>query len=101
VLLAVSAETSYTDYIHIVSARSDRQVQAISQAIQERFAALRMRPIGVEGAGDWILLDFGDVVVHVFHHPAREFYDLEGMLIEAPRVQLTVPSEARAYEPMY
>ena len=101
VLIDVSAEASYTDYILVVSGRSDRQVQAIADWVQERLAALRVRPLGVEGAGDWVLLDFGDVVVHVFYHPVREFYDLEGLWIQAPRVPLAVPPEARAYEPMY
>jgi ribosome-associated protein len=101
VLLDVSAESSYTDYILIVSGQSDRQVQAISQAIQDRFAAHRLRPVGLEGTGEWTLIDYGDVVVHVFHHPTREFYDLEGIWSEVPRVHLSVPPEARAYGPMY
>src|SRR5207247_10180676 len=94
VLLDVGAEASYTDYILVVSGRSDRQVQAISDAIVEQMAARRLRPLGVEGRGDWILIDFGDVVVHVFYHPVRAFYDLEGMWIEVPRVPLDVPPEA-------
>jgi len=101
VLLDVSAESSYTDYILIVSARSDRQVQAISDHIIETFSARRVRPLGVEGVKDWVLIDFGVLVVHVFYHPVREFYDLEGLWIEAPRVPLAVPAESRAYEPMY
>jgi ribosome-associated protein len=100
-LLDVSAQSSYTDYIVIVSARSDRQVQAIADGVIDQFAKTRRRPLGVEGAGDWILLDFGDFVVHVFYHPTREFYDLEGMWIEATRVELTVPPEARAAPTMY
>ncbi|HJZ88666.1 MAG TPA: ribosome silencing factor [Polyangia bacterium] len=101
VLIDVSAESSYTDYILIVSGRSDRQVQAISDGILDACAARRVRPLGVEGVRDWVLLDFGGLVVHVFYHPVREFYDLEGLWIESPRVQLTVPPEARAYEPVY
>jgi len=101
VLLDVSAESSYTDYILIVSGRSDRQVQAISDYIVESMAARRLRPIGIEGVKDWVLLDFGALIVHVFYHPVREFYDLEGLWIEAPRVPLAVPAESRVYEPMY
>jgi ribosome-associated protein len=101
VLLDVSAESTYTDYILVLSGRSDRQVLAISQSILERCTARRMRPVGFEGTGEWTLIDFGDVVVHVFHHPTREFYDVEGLWSEAPRVHLSVPEDARAYGPMY
>ena len=61
-------------------------------------------PAGSEGTGGgrWTLLDFGSIVVHVFYHPVREFYDLESLWIEAPRVQLDVPPEAplRARRPV-
>jgi ribosome-associated protein len=102
VLIDVGAEASYTDYILIVSARSDRQVQAIADHIVEKFVTMRRRrPLGVEGVRDWVLIDFGDLIVHVFHHPVREFYDLEGMWIESPRVPLAIPEEARIQEPVY
>jgi ribosome-associated protein len=100
-LLDVSADASYTDYILIVSARSDRQVQAIADHIVDTFAGHRRRPIGKEGMKDWVLIDFGDLIVHVFYHPVREFYDLEGLWIEAPRVPLQVPAEARVMDPVY
>ena len=56
-----------------------------------------LHPIGVEGKrdGQWALLDFGDLVVHVFYHPMREFYDLEGLWIDAPRVPVDVPPDSR------
>jgi ribosome-associated protein len=97
VLLDVSGATSYTDFILVVSGRSDRQVQAIADAVVERMGADRVKALGVEGTreGHWVLLDFGDVVVHVFYHPLREFYDLEGLWIDAPRVMLEVPPESR------
>ena len=98
VLLDVSGQASYTDYILLVSGTSDRHVQTISDAIVDAFAKIRRRPIGVEGQreGQWALIDFGDVVVHVFYHPMRDFYDLEGLWCDAPRVALQVPAEARA-----
>jgi ribosome-associated protein len=98
VLLDVTAESTYTDYILLVSGRSDRHVQAVSDAVQEQLKKrLGKRPIGVEGQrdGQWSLLDFGDLVVHVFYHPVREFYDLEGLWIDAPRVPIDVPPESR------
>lgn len=96
-LLDVRDATSYTDYILVVSGRSDRQVQAVADGVVEAMAAEGTKPLGIEGdsQGHWVLLDFGDVVVHVFYHPLREFYDLEGLWLDAPRVRLDVPPEAR------
>jgi ribosome-associated protein len=98
VLLDVTDQASYTDFILIISGRSDRHVQAVADAVEETLKhAHRAVPIGVEGKrdGQWTLLDFGDVVVHVFYHPVREFYDLEGLWIDAPRVPVDVPPESR------
>jgi ribosome-associated protein len=94
VLLDVHESSSYTDYILLVSGRSDRQVEAIAEGVIDELARDRVRPVGVEGEGQWTLIDFGDVVVHVFYHPVREFYDLEGLWIDAPRIQLDLPPEA-------
>lgn len=96
VLLDVRALASYADYILIVSGRSDRQVQAISDGLLKAFAQNGKRPLGIEGRGEghWTLCDFGDVIVHVFYHPMREFYDLEGLWHDAPRVPLDIPPDA-------
>jgi ribosome-associated protein len=104
VLLDVRAMASYTDYILIVSGRSDRQVQAIGDGIMEAFAKDKRQIVGTEGVGQgqWTLLDLGDVIVHVFYHPMRDYYDLESLWIDAPRVPLEVPPEARVgAETMY
>jgi ribosome-associated protein len=97
VLLDVHALASYTDYIVVVSGRSDRQVAAIADGVTEAMHREGARTIGKEGAkgGHWQLLDFGDVIVHVFYHPVRGFYDLESFWVDAPRVALTIPPEAR------
>ncbi len=97
VLLDVRELASYTDYILIVSGRSDRQVIAIGDGILEALGRLHVRPLGTEGAkgGQWTLLDFGDLIVHVFYHPVRDFYDLESFWVDAPRVKLEIPNEAR------
>ena len=97
VLLDVGSRTSYTDFIGIVSARSDRQVDAIADHVEDAMAERGWRLVGREGAGAgrWQLLDFGDVVVHVFFHPVRETYDLESLWIDAPRVKLRVPPESQ------
>ena len=96
ILIDVSAMGSYTDFIGVVSGRSDRQVDAIAEGIGLAMKARGIHPLGREGSGTgrWTLLDFGAFVIHVFYHPVREFYDLESLWIEAPRVKLDVPPEA-------
>ena len=98
VLIDVCGRSSYADFIVVVSGRSDRQVDAIAEGVCEVLAARGRRPIGREGArnGRWVLIDFGDVVVHVFYHPLREVFDIESLWIDAPRVKLHIPAEARA-----
>jgi ribosome-associated protein len=99
VLLDVSGQSSYTDYILLLSGRSDRHVQHVAEGVVEAFAtSLRRKPIGMEGEkeGRWVLIDFGELIVHVFYHPLRDFYDLEGLWCDAERVELDVPAEARA-----
>jgi ribosome-associated protein len=96
VLLDVSARASYTDFIAIVSGRSDRQVDAIAENVIQALTGRGWQLLGREGNGNgrWTLLDFGDIVLHVFFHPVREFYDIESLWIDAPRVKLKVPPEA-------
>ncbi len=96
-LLDLSQENSYTDYLLIVSAQSDRAVRAIADNVIEVLGNGSVVPLGVEGRreGRWALVDFGDVVVHVFHHPLREFYDIEGLWVDVRRVPLQVPADQR------
>ena len=93
VLLEVGEVTSIADYFIICSGRSDRQVQSIAQGIEENLKDLGESPISVEGLtrGQWVLMDFSDVIVHVFYQPVREFYDLEGLWAHASRVELPEP----------
>ena len=97
VLLDVRELCGYCNYQLIVSGRSDRQVDAISDGVVAGLRDLGLRALGTEGkrSGHWSLLDFGDVVVHVFLHSLREHYDLEGLWNDAPRVELDVPPDAR------
>jgi len=96
VLIDVSGRASYTDYIGVVSGRSDRQVDAIADHVRDVMQERGRRLLGREGTanGRWVLLDFGDVVVHVFYHPVREVFDIESLWIDAPRVKLQIPPEA-------
>jgi ribosome-associated protein len=96
VLIDVSGQATYTDFIAILSGRSDRQVDAIADHVISVMKGRGLQLLGREGSGNgrWTLLDFGDLVVHVFYHPVREFYDIESLWIDAPRVNLKVPPEA-------
>jgi ribosome-associated protein len=90
VLFEVGKLVSITDYFLIASGNSSRQVQAIARHLQRRMREQGFRPDGIEGEqeGHWVLMDYGDVVIHLFYQPIREFYDLEGLWIEAPRMDL-------------
>jgi ribosome-associated protein len=86
VLLQVSALTTLADYFVICSGGSERQLDAIADAITETLSEEGQRPIGREGtaATHWVLLDYGAVIVHVFAPPEREYYQLERLWAEAP-----------------
>ena len=81
---------SFTDYFLIASGTNVRQVQAIADAVVERLKEDGTRPARVEGynAAEWVLLDYGDFVLHVFEEKARRFYDLERLWRDAARVPL-------------
>lgn len=90
VVLDVSRLCSYTDRIVIMHGTSTRQVQAIAQNVRETLKKAGEIPLGFEGERDsqWLVVDFGDVVVHVFYEPMRAFYDLEGIWADAARAQV-------------
>jgi len=90
VVLDLRELASFTDYFVICTGRSDRQVQAIAEHLEMELRALTFRPTAVEGLGAarWVLMDLGDVVVHIFQKEVREFYDLEGLWSDAPRLDL-------------
>jgi len=85
-VMDVSKLFGLSDYFIVVSARSDRQVQGIANRILGSFIS----PVTLEGMekGHWVLMDFGEVVVHIFYEPLREHYDVEGLWIKAPRVTM-------------
>lgn len=83
--------TSFAEFFVIVSGSNARQVQAISDEINEKLKEqLKARPLRIEGytAGEWILLDYGDFIIHIFEQKAREFYDLERLWRDARKVEL-------------
>jgi ribosome-associated protein len=90
ILIEVGKLTSITDYFLVAGGNSSRQVQAISKYLGRKMRDKGLKAFGVEGEneGHWILMDYGDLVIHIFYQPIREFYDLEGLWIEAPRMVL-------------
>ena len=93
VILSVKEISAFADYFIICSGSSDRQVRAIAAAIQENLKTADILPLGIEGeaAGQWVLMDYDDVIIHIFLDPVRAFYDLERLWSEAPRMD--VPDE--------
>ena len=90
VVLDLREIASFTDYFVIVSGANERQVQAIADAIYESLKKSGHAAVRMEGykTAEWILLDYGDFVVHVFEQKARNFYDLERLWRESKRVEL-------------
>ncbi len=90
VVLDLRQASQLADYFILVSGRSDTQVRAIADAIEQRCKHEGARPLSIEGVrhGQWALLDYGDFVVHVFYEPIRKFYELERLWSRAPRCEL-------------
>ena len=93
VILNVKEISAFADYFIICSGTSDRQVRAIAAAIQENLKRADILPLGIEGeaAGQWVLMDYDDVIIHIFLEPVRNFYDLERLWSDALRMD--VPDE--------
>lgn len=92
-ILNLSEISAFTDYFVICSGISDRQVQAIADSIENEMESQGHNLLSSEGysEGRWVLLDFGDLVVHIFLDALRDYYDLERFWADAPR--LRIPSE--------
>ena len=89
-VLDLTAVTSFADYFVICTATSGRQMQAITDEITARMKERGEPPNGIEGydQGDWVLSDYGDVIVHVFSEKARTFYDLDRLWRQARAVEI-------------
>jgi ribosome-associated protein len=93
-ILDVQNLSSLTDFLVLASGSSDRQVKAAADAVHLGLKRQHdTMPLGIEGIneGRWVLIDYGDVMVHVFHEPVREFYDLDGLWCDA--VELPLPDQ--------
>lgn len=97
-ILHVGALSSVTEFIVLASCGNERQVKAVNRYIEEELIALGEKTIGQEGKNNastpdmaWLLMDYGDVVVHIFHKEARLFYDLDGLWSDVEEVEFEVP----------
>jgi ribosome-associated protein len=92
-ILDVAGKVDSAAFLVIMTGRSDRHAQALAQGIEDALRARSVRPVAVEGLpnGTWVLMDFGDVVVHVFQEEARQLYDIEGLWLDAQRLPVPAP----------
>jgi ribosome-associated protein len=98
-IIDVRGKVDYSDYVVVMSGRSDRQVNALGRHIEEELQQKhKARCLGVEGmpSGTWLLMDYGDVVVHIFHEDTRGYYDLETLWIDAARVTTSASNASDA-----
>jgi len=96
VVLDVEGLASFADFFVICSGRSHRQVTAIAEFVAGNLKPKVIRAVGVEGLreGHWVLMDYGDVIIHVFYDPVRDFYDLEGLWSDAKRISFHEEGES-------
>ncbi|MCR4781874.1 MAG: ribosome silencing factor [Lachnospiraceae bacterium] len=90
VCLDITELTPISDYFMIVSGKNERQLQGLKDAIEEFMHKAGIEELNVEGSqkSDWLLLDFGEIVFHLFNEDMREFYDLEHIWKDAKRIEL-------------
>lgn len=90
VLLKVAESCSFADYFLICSGGSHRHVLALAQHVEEALSRAGLKPLGVEGLeeGQWVLMDYNIMVIHIFLQPLREFYNLEDLWADAPKIQI-------------
>ena len=105
-IIDVRGRTSFTDWFVLCNGTNPRQLKAIAeQVVRTCKAGDGLQPVGVEGGGTdkWVLVDLGDVIVHIFDQHMRGYYDLDGLWIDAPRVAPedfgieNVPAEALSF----
>lgn len=89
VMLDVHDLSSITDVFLVCSGQSNRQVTAIADHIRVDLKKQGIRPLSIEGLteGHWVVMDYGDVIIHVFYEPIRAFYDIEGLWADAMRIK--------------
>jgi len=98
IVLEVEHLSSVADYFIIATGRSDVQVQAIARGIEERMDRESAHPLAIEGQnhGHWVVLDYNDVMIHLFFEPVRDFYRMERHWTDAREVPLPEPLRSQA-----
>jgi ribosome-associated protein len=88
VVINIGEISSFADYFVIMNGQSHRQNKAISENIREQLKKKDIRPLSIEGLdnADWILMDYGNFILHIFSKKTREFYDIEQLWADGPRV---------------
>jgi ribosome-associated protein len=89
-VLGLKGLTPIADYFVICSGESTTQVKAIAEQVEEKFDEADIKPLGIEGLkySHWVLMDYGDVIIHIFEQETRTFYELEKLWIDAKRIQI-------------
>lgn len=100
-ILDVTGKVDYADFLVLMTGQNERHVTAIAHAVEELASRNGVRAVSIEGlpGGRWVLIDFVDVVVHVFLQEARSLYDLDGLWIDARRIPVPNPTSARGTGP--
>jgi ribosome-associated protein len=95
-IIDVTGKVDYADFVVVMSATSDRQANAIAKNIDAELSKLKHKANSIEGLpqGAWVLMDYGDVVVHIFHEDTRGYYDLEALWYDAERVEIAEQKRA-------
>ncbi|OGW38946.1 MAG: ribosome silencing factor [Nitrospirae bacterium RBG_13_39_12] len=89
-ILDLKGLTTIADYFIICSGESTTQVKAITELIKDKFDDAGIKPLGIEGLtySHWVLMDYGDIIIHIFEKETRTYYELEKLWIDAKRVQI-------------
>jgi ribosome-associated protein len=100
-ILDLRGISSVAEFFVILTGTSNRHVVAVAENVMDVFKAVGIKALGDEGTreGKWVLLDYGEIVVHVFLEPVREYYDIERLWIDAPRLDLDSPGDSSGDSP--
>ena len=93
----MTKESDVADYFVICSAGSDRGVKTLADNVEKTLKENNINILGIEGTikRNWVLIDTSDVITHIFYNPLREFYDIEGLYIDSPRIDIDLSGEIK------
>lgn len=89
VVLDISQISALTDYFVIASGRSELQVGALHEELEKKLSEKGIHPIHLDKSKRWVVLDYADIIVHIFHHEERSFYNLERLWVDAGKVSVS------------